>query len=48
MLGDYQLAFWIAGLLCVAAGLSFLTIGRRSFVQRGLSGLASEPLLSRT
>jgi len=34
-LGDYQLAFWIAGLLCVAAGLSFLTIGRRSFVPPG-------------
>jgi predicted MFS family arabinose efflux permease len=33
VLGDYQLAFWIAGLLCVLAGLSFLTIGRRSFVQ---------------
>ncbi len=30
-LGDYRLAFWIAGLLCVAAGLSFLTIGRRMF-----------------
>ena len=34
-LGDYQLAFWIAGLLCVFAGLSFLTIGRRSFVPAG-------------
>jgi sugar phosphate permease len=30
-LGDYQLAFWIAGALCVAAGASFLTIGRRAF-----------------
>jgi sugar phosphate permease len=28
MLGDYQVAFWTAGLLCVVAGLSFLTIGR--------------------
>lgn len=28
MLGDYQVAFWAAGLLCVVAGLSFLTIGR--------------------
>jgi sugar phosphate permease len=28
--GDYQSAFWIAGTLCVLAGLSFLTIGRRS------------------
>jgi predicted MFS family arabinose efflux permease len=30
-LGDYRLAFWTAGCLCVAAGLSFLTIGRRTF-----------------
>ena len=29
--GDYQMAFWIAGLLCVIAGSSFLTIGRRVF-----------------
>jgi predicted MFS family arabinose efflux permease len=28
MLGDYQVAFWTAGVLCVVAGLSFLTIGR--------------------
>lgn len=28
MLGDYQMAFWSAGVLCVVAGLSFLTIGR--------------------
>ena len=28
MLGGYQVAFWAAGLLCVVAGLSFLTIGR--------------------
>ena len=27
-LGDYQVAFWIAGVLCVIAGVSFLTIGR--------------------
>jgi sugar phosphate permease len=33
-LGEYQLAFWIAGLLCVFAGLSFLTIGRRTFHAR--------------
>jgi sugar phosphate permease len=31
MLGDYSLAFWIAGGLCVAAGFSFLTIGRGAF-----------------
>jgi sugar phosphate permease len=30
-LGDYCTAFWIAGGLCVIAGLSFLTIGRRAF-----------------
>jgi predicted MFS family arabinose efflux permease len=29
--GGYQLAFWIAGVLCVLAGTAFLTIGRRSF-----------------
>ena len=28
MLGDYQVAFWAAGALCLVAGLSFLTIGR--------------------
>jgi predicted MFS family arabinose efflux permease len=33
-LGDYSVAFWTAGVLCVAAGLSFLTIGRRTFVQQ--------------
>jgi sugar phosphate permease len=27
-LGDYQVAFWSAGILCVVAGMSFLTIGR--------------------
>jgi len=31
MLGDYQTAFWIAGVLCMLAGVSFLTIGRRTF-----------------
>ena len=29
--GDYRLAFWIAAGLCIAAGMSFLTIGRRTF-----------------
>jgi sugar phosphate permease len=28
--GEYHLAFWIAGGLCVVAGLSFLSIGRRA------------------
>jgi sugar phosphate permease len=36
-LGDYQLAFWTAGVLCVLAGLSFLTIGRRTFHAPGLT-----------
>jgi sugar phosphate permease len=30
--GDYSVAFWAAGLLCIAAALSFLTLGRRAFV----------------
>lgn len=30
-LGDYRTAFWTAGVLCLLAGLSFLTIGRRVF-----------------
>lgn len=29
-LGDYRLAFWIAGVLCIIAGLSFVTIGKRT------------------
>ena len=33
-LGDYQLAFWIAGGLCLLAGMSFLTIGRRARAAR--------------
>jgi predicted MFS family arabinose efflux permease len=31
-LGDYSAAFWIAGALCAIAGLSFLTVGRTTFV----------------
>jgi hypothetical protein len=34
VVGDYSAAFWIAGALCVIAGASFLTIGRRAFVPR--------------
>jgi sugar phosphate permease len=30
-LGDYNAAFWIAGTLCALAGLSFLTVNRRTF-----------------
>jgi sugar phosphate permease len=29
-LGDYQVAFWIAGGLCVVAALSFVTLGRKA------------------
>jgi sugar phosphate permease len=32
-LGNYEVAFWIAGVLCVVAGLSFLTVGPRAFRQ---------------
>ena len=32
MMGDYQMAFWIAGALCIAAGFSFVTIGRRALL----------------
>lgn len=31
VVGGYDLAFWIAGGLCVLAGAAFLTVGRRSF-----------------
>jgi sugar phosphate permease len=41
-LGDYRLAFWIAGGLCVVAGFSFLTVGRTTFRLRAIQ--ASEPL----
>jgi sugar phosphate permease len=41
-LGDYRFAFWIAGVLCVLAGASFLTIGRRAFVAgRSVNTLAT-------
>lgn len=33
-LGEYSVAFWIAGVLCVLAGLSFLTIGRQALQPR--------------
>jgi sugar phosphate permease len=42
--GDYRLAFWIAGVLCVLAGTSFLTIGRRAFMSsRLVTPLAPAP-----
>ena len=31
--GTYETAFWTAGVLCVMAGLSFLTIGRATFAR---------------
>ncbi len=40
-LGDYRTAFWIAGVLCLLAGLAFLTIGRRVFVRDNSVGLVS-------
>jgi sugar phosphate permease len=33
-LGDYSVAFWIAGAICALAGLSFVTIGRETFLER--------------
>jgi len=30
LVGDYRAAFWIAGTLCVIAGLSFVTVGRKA------------------
>ena len=40
MSGDYQLAFWIAGVFCVVAGMSFLTMGRRTFRVESVGALA--------
>ena len=40
-LGAYQLAFCIAGGLCVLAGLSFVTIGRRTFHHEAPLGRAA-------
>ncbi len=34
-LGDYRMAFLVAGVLCLVAGVSFLTIGRRALVVPG-------------
>jgi sugar phosphate permease len=30
LVGDYHLAFWIAGALCLVTGLAFVTVGRRT------------------
>jgi hypothetical protein len=44
MAGDYRMAFWIAGVLCVLAGMSFLILGRRAFSKgRPIVQLATEP-----
>lgn len=32
VVGDYQLAFWIAGVLCLVTGLAFATVGRGTLV----------------
>jgi nitrate/nitrite transporter NarK len=32
-LGDYSVAFWIAGALCTLAGLSFIAVDRRTFAE---------------
>jgi sugar phosphate permease len=37
--GDYQMAFWISGALCVCAGFSFVTLGRRTFSPRPVVAL---------
>jgi predicted MFS family arabinose efflux permease len=43
-LGDYRTAFWIAGTLCLLAGLSFLTIGKRTLrATTGFGALAVDP-----
>jgi predicted MFS family arabinose efflux permease len=34
--GDYRMAFFIAGGLCLLAGAAFMTIGRRTFAPRVL------------
>jgi sugar phosphate permease len=39
--GDYQMAFWIAGTLCLAAGGAFLTLGRRTLTPRPVEALAT-------
>ncbi len=42
-LGNYQLAFWIAGALCMVAGLTFVTIGRGPLTARAtLPNLVAE------
>jgi sugar phosphate permease len=47
-LGDYRPAFWIAGGLCVVAGLSFLTIGRAALRPLPGASPAGVPALARS
>jgi sugar phosphate permease len=42
MMGDYRVAFWLAGALCVVAGLSFVTVGRRTLTPVGVA--SPEPM----
>ena len=44
-LGDYQVAFLTAGVLCLLAGLSFLTVGRQalSSPREGVGAIADAP-----
>lgn len=41
MLGDYQLAFWTAGVLCLLTGAAFVTVGRRTLAPAS----AAQPVL---
>jgi sugar phosphate permease len=41
LLGDYRGAFWIAGTLCMIAGLAFVTIGRRTLERTATPALAA-------
>jgi sugar phosphate permease len=38
--GDYAIAFWISGTLCLIAGSAFLTFGRRAFHAMAPGGVA--------
>ena len=40
-LGDYSVAFWIAGALCTLAGLSFIAVDRRTFAAVGTTARLS-------
>jgi MFS family permease len=43
-LGDYTLAFWLAGGLCLVAGLALLTLGGRSLRPQRLTAMATAGL----